>query len=737
MSETLTRDDPLQGLRGDRRILAEAKARHKKWKERESKFQSNFCNDMKFANGDSYNGWQWPDGMIDDRGGKPSITTNKVRQHCLQIVNDARQNKGQVEIRPVGNGATFEAAQIFEGIVRHIEYVSNAQAAYDCASWNQVIGGIGWWRVLTDYAPGDSFDQEIYIRRVPDALSVGIDVDIQEYDGSDARYGFVFRDMPRDEYRAAYPKYANRPAAQDEDGDGYGVFSDGDGWDDEDHVRVCEYYYKTIRTEKIRRTDDGRVLKEADDGFEDDNAHPDDIRDIERTEIKWCLIAGGRIVERKIWPGNYIPLVRVIGEEFVVDKQLDRRGHVRMLIDDQRMYNYWSSSAVEFVAFQSKVPWLGTVEAFEGIAQWENANTETRAFLAYNGWTEDGREIPPPKRTDPPVMAQAFMEGLKIAAEGMRMASGQYQTTFGEPGNERSGKAIQERQRQGDNATYHFIEHLGQALRYTGKILVDLIPKLYDTERVLKILGMDGEQSTVLLDPNAPDAHAPAMNPQTGQPMPQPDQDGYDPQQIARIFNPNVGTYEVIADMGPAYATKRQEAFNAMTQVIQGNAGLMPIVGDLMFKSADFPLADEIAERLKRMVPPQAMNDGPDPRMAQMEGQLQQAHAAVVALQGQLQQAEAKALAAQSQATVAKANAAVAGIQRPGAGDPEAAERAWFDSETKRMAVVGGIDPAALLPLIRSMVSEVLGRDAMPLIHEHQMHNQAMMPQPAPVGAGP
>ncbi len=608
--------DTEDGLTGDGKIVAEAKRRFGNCQEWESTSRKLFWEDVKFANGDSDNQYQWPGSIYRNRDieDRPCLTINKTRQHNLQIINDGRQNKSSVKIKPLGNKASYEAAEIFEGLVRHTEYISNAQDAYDTARKFQVEGGIGYWRVVTDYVGNDSFDQEIYIRGIKDPSSVYLDKNISEKDGSDARYGFIFDDMSLEEYRLAYPEY-KQLASTSTLGNTSTV-----GWLTPDTIRVAEYYRKTKKKDRLitfTNPDTGaktvtrasKLPKEVTDAIVDDPAAKHRI--IEEDVVEWYLIAGEQIIDKAIWPGKYIPIVRIIGEETIIDGKLDRKGHTRNLKDPQRQYNYWTSASVEFAAMQSKTPWITPAKAVEGFETfWGNANRQNYAYLPYNHVDDTGEPIPAPTRMQPPSISPAYIEGMKISQQEMMMVSGQQQANFGEPGNEKSGKAINARQRQGENATYHFIDNEAIGLRYTGKILIDLYPKIYDTtNRVIKVIGEDGTESNVLIDPNAHQAW-----------LAERKKEGIEAQ---IIFNPTVGEYDVMSDVGPAYATQRQEAFSAISQILTQAPELVTQIGDILFKVADFPLADKIAERLERGVPAFIKGEAPPPEVQQAQQQVQ------------------------------------------------------------------------------------------------------------------
>lgn len=616
----------------DDEIVSEAKKRFEYCEQWEAQARKRFIEDLKFANADPDNNWQWDDELLADRGSldKPCLTINKTRQHNLQIINDAKQNKPSVTIRPVGDGATYDAAQVLEGVVRHIEYQSNAEVAYDTATTFQVEGGIGYWRVVTDYVSNDSFDQEIFVRRIKQPASVYLDPDISQVDGSDARYGFIFEDKPRDEFELENPDYR--------DDAGMSVLGEtGDSWVDDDHVRVAEYYCRDQKSDRLvafLSPVTGQQVIGPLSGLSDDEKSeyaaakeaklPVAEREIITDQVMWYKIAGSKIIDRREWAGIYVPIVRVIGEETIIEGKLDRKGHTRAMKDAQRMYNYWTSEATAQVALQTKTPWVAPAEAIENLEEyWGRSNLDEVAVLPYNQYDEEGtRELNKPERVQPAVLASAYVQGLQITQNEMMMASGQYQSQFGQNENATSGKAINERQRQGDNATYHFIDNLGIAIRYTGKILVDLIPKIYDTKRVIKIMARDGSASDIVLDPQAQQAYEKTQ--------------ARDEAEASAIFNPNVGRYEVESDVGPGYATRRQEAFNAMTQIAAQNKEFMQVAGDLLWKVADFPYADELAERWAKTIPENIKGDGPSQNELQLQQQVQQAHDAIVQLQQKL-----------------------------------------------------------------------------------------------------
>jgi hypothetical protein len=430
-------------------------------------------------------------------------------------------------------------------------------------------------------------------------------------------------------------------------------------------------------------------------------------------EIEWFKLAGDRVIDREEWLGKYIPIVPFIGEELVIDHEMDRKGHTRSQIDAQRIYNYWASAAVEQVALQTKTPYVARADAIHGNKhQWETANLKNYSVLIYNGIDAQGGPIPPPAREPPPQMAQAYITGMTIARQDLMSVTGQYQAELGMPSNERSGIAIQQRQRQGDTATYHYIDNQAKGIRQVGRILLDLIPKVYDVQRVTMTLGEDGSEAKVLVQPDAPEAHqmigqqpdgsaGPVSQGAAQEQMQNPDRP--DP---TIIFNPTVGQYDVEADVGPSYGTQRQEAANAFSQIMAQNPAAFQIVGDFWAQNSDFPGADELADRLKRGIPPQ-YKAGPDPQVMAITQQAQQTQQHAQELLGKADQ-EIEGLKQQLAQMEAQAKDKSAEIAVKD-----------YDAETKRLAAVGSIDPMSLQIIVRQMVTDMLGTHLPPVLHDH------------------
>jgi len=318
------------------------------------------------------------------------------------------------------------------------------------------------------------------------------------------------------------------------------------------------------------------------------------------------------MLEERDWDGKWIPVVRVVGNEFEVDGKLFVSGLVRNAKDAQRMYNYWVSQEAEMLALAPKAPFIGYGGQFEGYEnQWKTANTTNWPYLEVNPDVTDGSgaTLPLPQRAQPPMASSGLLQAKAGASDDIKSTTGQYDSSLGATSNERSGRAILAREKQGDTGTYHFVDNLARAVRYITRQCVDLIPKIYDTERVARIIGEDGTSTMVKTNPDQAEPVNKIVN-----------QDGI---VIEKIYNLGVGKYDVCVTTGPGYMTKRQESLEAMSQLLQGNPQLWAVAGDLFIKNMDWPGAQEMAARFAKTIDPKLMADQDDPALQAANQQME------------------------------------------------------------------------------------------------------------------
>jgi hypothetical protein len=660
--------------------------------------------DLRFMAGSPDNQWQWPADVLATRGSvqgqtinaRPCLTINKLPQHVRQVTNEQRQNRPTGKVIPADDRADVRVAEIFDGMVRHIEYISDADVAYDTACDNQVTYGEGYIRILTEYAREDSFDQDIKIGRVRNSFSVYMDPAIQDPCGADAEWCFITEDVSKADYERMFPDAA--PISS--------LMSQGVGdqslsqWLSEDMVRIAEYFYYEHEKATLNLYPDNITAfanSPQDKQLKAMFGKPLRSRPVDRKKVKWVKTNGFEVLEERDWAGKYIPVVRVIGNEFEVDGQLYVSGLVRNAKDAQRMYNYWVSQEAEMLALAPKAPFIGYGGQFEGYEMnWKTANTNNWPYLEVNPDVTDGAgsPLPLPQRAPPPLAQTGLIQAKLGAADDIKGTTGQYDSSLGAQSNERSGRAILAREKQGDTGTYHYVDNLSRAIRHVTRQLVDMIPKIYDTARVARIVGLDGEVGMVRINPTQPEPVKEIR-----------DENGL---VIDKIYNPSVGVYDVCVTTGPGYMTKRQEALDAMSMLLQSNPQLWTVAGDLFIKNMDWPGAQEMAARFAKIIDPKVMegeDQSPEMQMAKM--QLEALTKELNQVVGMLQRVEQSIEAQEVQIKA-------------------------YDAETKRIsAVQAGMTPEQIQDIVMGTIAaamdtgDIVGRDA-PM--ERQMPAMDQMP---------
>jgi hypothetical protein len=562
--------------------------------------------DLRFMAGSPDNQWQWPADVLATRGSvqgqtinaRPCLTINKLPQHVRQVTNEQRQNRPSGKVIPADDNADVQVAEIFNGVVRHIEYMSDADVAYDTACDNQVTYGEGYIRLLTEYCNDETFDQDIRIGRVRNSFSVYMDPTIQDPCGADAEWCFITEDILKEEYERMFPDATPISTLYSQGVGDQGLSS----WLQEDTIRIAEYFYNVYEKATLHLYPDNQTAYRGTPQDKQLTAmfgKPIRSREVDRKKVMWMKTNGFDVLQEREWAGKWIPVVRVIGNEWEVDGQMYISGLVRNAKDAQRMYNYWTSQEAEMLALAPKAPFIGYGGQFEGYEmQWKTANTTNWPYLEVNPDVTDGAGavLPLPQRAPPPLPQTGLIQAKMGAADDIKGTTGQYDASLGMQGNERSGKAILAREKQGDVGTYHYVDNLARAIRHITRQIVDMIPKIYDTQRIARIIGVDGEVDMV------------KFNPSQAEPVKEiRDQMGA---LIEKVYNPSVGTYDVMVTTGPGYMTKRQEALDAMSMILQSNPQLWTVAGDLFIKNMDWPGAQEMAARFKKILDPKVLSEG-------------------------------------------------------------------------------------------------------------------------------
>jgi len=559
-------DDTMLEKTGDEPLIQEAQEFLNLCTTADTMNRSEAIEDLKFSAGE-----QWPVEIQNSRTleSRPCLTINKVDAYCRQIVNNIRQQRPRIKVHGVNNEADAKMAEVWQGICRHIEVNSDADQAYDTAVDHAVRMGWGYLRITTDYIREDSFDQEIYIKPIHNPFTVYFDPNSTSPDGADAERALITEVIDKKVFAEMYPDA--------DQGVGFTQRGSGDSnaeWVNKEDIRIAEYFYT------VRKDTELIVLANGETGYiEDYDGDPEYIikrRKTVKKEIRWAKLTGMQVLEEGVWPGRFIPIIPVYGHRIVIENKHKKFGIVRQARDPQRMFNFWTTALTESIALAPKPKWLlaeGQDEGHEN--EWAQANIKSAPVLRYKQKDIEGVPAPVPSRIQPEAPPAGIMAAMDNINADLQAVIGIFDPSQLPQGNI-SGKALNGQQQQVDLTNYHFYDNLTRSIRHIGKIILDLGPKIYDTERVMRIIGMDGQPDMVTLN-----------------------QQGADEEGIYKTMNDtSVGEYDVVMDTGPGYNSKRQEAIEAMIPLMTADPALMQVAGDLFFRNMDFPGAEIIADRL-------------------------------------------------------------------------------------------------------------------------------------------
>lgn len=570
--------------------------------ESEEYTRSKSLEDWKFRVGD-----QWPDDIRDTRqqDGRPCLTMNRIPQFTSQVINEQRQQRPAIKVNPVGDGADKETAEIEQGIVRHIEVRSDAEIPRDTAFEQMVIGGRGHYRILTEYE-GDGFEQEIRIAKIDDPFTVFTDPAAVAEGLIDAKFRFIIQDLTEQQYKDEFGSEEYEGL-----GDWVAQGTQAPLWFPQSKfIRIAEYYYIEEEKRTIYQLADGSIVDSVPQGKEWTNK-----REVCDKHVKWCKINGVKKLAEQDIVGDYIPVITVLGRQCIVEGRKHEEGLVRWIKDPQRQYNFFQSAATEGIALAPKAPWQiaeGQDEGYEKM--WATANTVNYPTLKYKPVSLLGQPLPPPQRVtaEPPI--QAMMMMVRQADLDLKNGTGLTDPNLGMSRADQSGEAVKALQSQGQVSNVNWADNLARSIRAEGKVLLGMIPKIYNTPRVMRII-----------DPDGTNRHVVTHNSQNGDGQLQDAQKLALAQGIQKIYDVSVGRYDIAVTVGPSYQTRRQEAAANMLELMKVAPQIATIGLDLLVGNMDFPGNDQLAERAKAILPPQVLQgDDPATKLAQAQAQLNQ-----------------------------------------------------------------------------------------------------------------
>ena len=576
-------------------------------------------------------GAQWDSEVRKARGSRPCYSFDRTSIAIDQVKGDQRQNTPQIKILPIDSKSDRKKAEIFEGLIRAIERNSSAKTAYNTGFDFALKGGFGAWRVYPKYVD-DSFDQELCIGRIENPFTVHFDPSAKDYLKRDAEWALVTERISKDLHDAQY---------KDIQGSDLDLAQHDHDWINDKEVRVAEYYKRMRRKKTLALLDDGRVIdydtikvieQELRDPPPGSGIKPIRVlkkREADTTYVRWWKLSGAGIIDGPIdYEWKYIPIIPIYGRVTNIEGKRKYRGLVRKAKDPQKAYNGARTAEIEAVAMVPRSPYMVTPAQVKGYENsWREANAKNPLFLYYNAV----KDLPgggKPSREAMPDIPNALIALSQQAADDIKASTGKFGPSLGEPqANELPG-AIRQRNTEGDVSSYEFIDNLAESIKYTGEILVDMIPKVYDGERVVRILGIDGKEAFENIN--------------------QRGQDG-------KLINDlSQGRYDVAVDVGPAYTTQRQQAADYLLKFASTSEAVKNMASDLIAKSLDFKGADELERRLRipliqqGVIPPDQLTDeekqmqpqGPPPPDPMQEALASKLNAEAARAQAQAQQTQ-------------------------------------------------------------------------------------------------
>ena len=513
-------------------------------------------------------GAQWDQKSFEarKRRNKPALQIDQLTQFVNQVSNDIRMNTPSINVIPHSGGADIETAEIFQGKIRDIEQSSNADDAYDYAVNSAIKGSIGFLRVDHRYKDDESFAQELYIERVVNPFSVMIDPSSVAPDGSDAKCGWVLDEISKEEFEKKYKGFA--PVS---------FRTKSSIGDDKEKITLCEYFEIEEELVNIAKLEDGSVIEVA------EGEKYSEVREVVRSVVKRYHLSGDDILKETTFPGKYIPLVPVYGEEAWRDGKRCLHSLIRKSKDPQRRYNFWASTEAELLMKSPKATIIAVGGTTEAYAE-DYKDPDNAIVLRYDQTDARGNPAPAPQINPGPQIPSGIVNAMQRASDDIKSTLGLYNAFIGQRSNETSGVAIKQRKMEGDRAVYHFGDNLVRSIAHVGRILVSAIPVIHSEREIIRIVGKEESSEEVGINGALAEGQE-------------------------RSFFLAEGKYNVSVTTGASYATMREEAAEFFQQVIQSQPQLIEVAGDLMFKFMDFPGAQALSERMKKLVPPHLLEE--------------------------------------------------------------------------------------------------------------------------------
>lgn len=605
---------------------------------------------------------------------KVPLQFNKLATLVNTLLGEQQQNTPQLDVRPLST-CDEQTAEIRAIITKDIMLSTDAKTVYQQAASQAFTGGFGAYMYDTYYKSQDSWDLEICLRSCKDPTRYFWDISADDVCKTDGMHAGYYYRMSRAKFRAVHGKDieekilkdANVTQSEEEIAlvSEPGRVPDGDqfSWADDDSITILHYYKRTYVKDTLYKMSNGKTLNQDEMGElilksqefvqkmqQSEQMQPDmfgempqqnmgegseingewitlyddgepvrieDKRPVKKSKIMHYHIAGDYILEKSEFPSEDLPIIFMDQHSFYQkDGKQVCRPFIIDCIDAQRYLNY-----------------LGTQSAFilkvSRYDQFMMSKQNARGLDTQKIWTDPSNiqgalyydESPSgakPEQLMPPELSRSLMEQYQRAQDDLYTSTGMYPARLGQQGTEVSGAAVDARTRQGNNPTFVAFNSVSRAVAGGGKIANQMVPRVYDTERVIRLLNPMNGESLITVNKQSDEYGALIEN------------------------DIRKGSFEVILQAGPSYEGQKSQALESLNGIIQADPQLFSLIADLY--AENLPLANtiEIKNRLKTLVPPQIIEAGktgkmPPPQQQQPDPQQVLAQQDMQIKQGQLQ----------------------------------------------------------------------------------------------------
>jgi hypothetical protein len=530
---------------------------------------------------------QWEPEFIYKRQDKYRGTFDKVTPIINGIHGEIVKADFDARVRPAGGTATQELAKTYDGLVRNIETISNASHVYAQAARDMIVSGIGGWEIRVDWADGDSFDQDFLIKWIPSFEDrVWIDKNSTMQDASDANHAFIIDNISKEKYKKMFPEGSCMSVGNDRSADVYTHKAEG--------IEIGRILYKKPFTKKLVMMTDGSVYEDDEDfqAVVDELAeqgieiakNPDGSpkqRDKKTFKVYSRLFDGGGFLtpeQETVFSG--IPIIPNYLNFAIREGKLIYKGNVEPLMDAQRSYNTFRSREIEDIALTPPEVIWATRDQLSNpsdLAAVEKMSVSQQRVYLY---TKDADVPGPPVRDRAPVISPGLQQSIQNSLDDIQTTSARSPLMSGDTDGVLSGVAIEKLQNKGDSLTIQVFRSMEIAICRTVRLLVDGIPKLYDSTAQKRILNEDGSYELIELNKKTVDL---------------------DTGKTVTLNDLSQGKYDVTCSSGPSFKNRQQESVRALIELSNAVPGVGEASADILLNNVATPGVDLVAERIRRV----------------------------------------------------------------------------------------------------------------------------------------